>query len=264
MRTHGWIPEREIPPHVPLRLCAKPQRPSLAEPSADGFEFLDLRPYCSAVEDQAQTSSCVAQAVVGALELLLNRNKQPFRDLSREFVYYNARLLHQAQTRDEGTFINLAFETLTTLGTCSEATWPFDVDKVFERPSLMAYREAYPNRTSEFYAIKADGEALEQGILEALRDRHGVVFGMTVDEAYQAQDSPVVPMPKRVRVGPGGHAQLIVGADTRARQWIVRNSWGKDWGQNGYAFVPFDYLPASDASDFYVATLEPTSSVVRL
>lgn len=235
------------------------------EPAASpvDFEYIDLRPYCSPVEDQAQTSSCVAQAVVGALELLQIRNGQPYQDLSREFVYYNARLMHRAQEVDAGTFINLAFETLTTLGTCSEATWPFDVEKVFVRPSVAAYREAYPHRTSEFYAIAETGETRNERILDALRDRHGVVFGMTVDADYEALQGPLVAMPRSVRQNPGGHAQLIVGADVKSRLWIVRNSWGTGWGEGGYAYVPFDYLPASDASDFYVATLDPNPATVE-
>jgi C1A family cysteine protease len=38
----------------------------------------------------------------------------------------------------------------------------------------------------------------------------------------------------------GGHAVSIVGYDDATRVWIVRNSWGPDWGENGFIRVSWD------------------------
>jgi hypothetical protein len=40
----------------------------------------------------------------------------------------------------------------------------------------------------------------------------------------------------------GRHAMLIAGYDQTRRLFIVRNSWGDDWGDRGYAYMPYDYV----------------------
>lgn len=230
----------------------------VANPGVETNGVLDLRKWCSPVEDQSSAGSCVGNAVVGGLEFLQIRNGLPYTDLSRLFVYYNSRLMHGDHDKDDGTYIRIAMGTLTSLGTCSEKKWPYDLNNLFIRPSWGSYREAYPNKITSFYRIQeTHGQQLIDAIKRALQAQHPVVFGMTVDEAYiNAPSNGIIAMPKPTRVNPGGHAQLIVGYDDNNRRWIVRNSWGTYWGDKGYAYVPYDYLDASDANDFWVPYLE--------
>ena len=218
---------------------------------------LDLRPWCSPIEDQGQVGSCVGNGTVGALEFLQIRNGRKFEDLSRLFVYYNARLMVQAQENDVGAYIHIAFGTLSSLGTCSENKWPYNVEKVFVRPTWGSYREAYANKINSYYRISSSGDERNKFIKMALDAQHPVVFGMIVDDEYQNYRGGIVKMPRSTRLNPGGHCQVIVGYDDNRKLWIVRNSWGKWWGESGYAWVPYDYLDASDASDFWVPYLEP-------
>ncbi|MGP1346202.1 MAG: C1 family peptidase [Phycisphaerales bacterium] len=57
--------------------------------------------------------------------------------------------------------------------------------------------------------------------------------------------------------GYGGHAVTIVGYDQRG--FIIKNSWGTDWGDSGYARITFDYhrLYATEALLIDRATIEP-------
>lgn len=217
--------------------------------------IVDLRNMCSPVEDQGHLGSCVGNAVVSALEMLQIRDGSFHTDLSRLFIYYNSRLMHQDQDKDAGTFIRLAMGTLSSLGTCSENKWPYDVSKVFVRPSWGSYREAYANKISSYYRIYGFGEDRIEQIKHALQSKHPVVFGMLVDDDYSnvGRDG-MVSMPKQNRGNTGGHAQLIVGFNDSTKRFIVRNSWGRYWGDNGYAYVPYNYLDASDASDFWTPT----------
>jgi len=81
------------------------------------------------------------------------------------------------------------------------------------------------------------------------------VFGFTVYESFETQDmahSGVLQMPQPDEQVLGGHAGLAVGYDDASQRFIVRNSWGTDWGQAGYFTMPYAYLTTRGlASDFW-------------
>ena len=225
----------------------------VADPGSEVNGILDLRKWCSPVEDQGHLGSCVANATVGSLEFLQIRNGLPLNDLSRLFIYYNARLMHQDQDVDEGSYIRLAMGTLSSLGTCSESKWPYDVTKVFVRPSWGSYREAFVNKIGSYYRI-TDGAGRDDQIVEALKAQHPVVFGTVVDQEFMNYKGGVMPMPKSTRVNAGGHAMLICGFDRNRQCWLVRNSWSKYWGEGGYCWIPWAYFDASPTNDLWVPT----------
>ena len=105
---------------------------------------VDLRPYMTAVENQGDTNSCVANAVAGAYEYLFKRHHgDSAYDVSRLFIYYNARTLEdEGEPDDEGSFISDAIEGLKQYGACAESTWPFKDRAVNRCPPDEAYHEA--------------------------------------------------------------------------------------------------------------------------
>jgi C1A family cysteine protease len=59
-------------------------------------------------------------------------------------------------------------------------------------------------------------------------------------------------MPASDEKSVGGHAVLAVGYDDATREFLVRNSWGTDWGLKGYFKIPYAYLTTAKlASDFW-------------
>ena len=59
-------------------------------------------------------------------------------------------------------------------------------------------------------------------------------------------------MPQHNDSSQGGHAILIVGFDDNRQLFIVRNSWGADWGDRGYCYFPYSYvLDSNYASQFW-------------
>ena len=84
------------------------------------------------ISDQLTLNSCVGNATADALEILLGiQGATSVKQLSRLFLYYNARVYDKNTDKDEGTYIRNCFRSLTDLGICSEATWNYDVKKVF-------------------------------------------------------------------------------------------------------------------------------------
>jgi len=56
-------------------------------------------------------------------------------------------------------------------------------------------------------------------------------------------------MPQPSEQVAGGHAVLAVGYDDRSQWFLVRNSWGPDWGMHGYFTMPYQYLLEENLSD---------------
>ena len=50
----------------------------------------------------------------------------------------------------------------------------------------------------------------------------------------------------------GGHCVLMVGYDDSKSAALIRNSWGPDWGQGGYFWMPYSILIGPDTTDFWV------------
>lgn len=213
---------------------------------------VDLRPMCSPVENQLQVGSCVGNAVVGGLELLENLRHGKYVDLSRLFTYYNARAAIQETEQDAGSNIRDAMASLSALGVCEEVDWPYDPDKVLIRPSWSAYRKAFAHKIDKYYRITGTGQGRIDQIESALRSGAPVAFGADVYEPFFYYKSGPCAMPGGRLLG--GHAMLIVGFDSDRRVLFVRNSWGKNWGVDGYCEMPYDYLDAANANDFWAMT----------
>lgn len=209
---------------------------------------IDLRAQCSPVEDQGQTNSCVANAVVGALEMHQRKAGAPPTDLSRLFLYYNARSLAQNEAQDGGSFIHHGMAAVLAFGVCEERMWPFEPAMVTARPTEACFQNAQGYEAIQF-ARTPQGEPA----LAALAQGLPVAFGIVLPgECYQAAaQTGVVPSPDTIPVqsAPSGHAMLIVGYDLDEQAYLVRNSWGPGYGDNGYIKIPFAVMDRHAPAD---------------
>ncbi len=224
----------------------------IAEATGDST---DLRKWCTPVESQGQLGSCVANAAVGGLELVNVKSGRPAIDLSRLFVYYNARLFHGAQDKDEGTYIRLAMNTLEALGTCLETSWAYVPGNVFVRPKWKCYSEAYGHKIGRYELIGGTGSDRLDAVEDALSGGYPVAFGMDVTQGFMNTGRDGV----ADFSGPslGLHAMLIVGALPKKKQLIVRNSWGEDFGDQGYCYIDYGALDDREGNDFWVIYESP-------
>ena len=205
---------------------------------------VDLRPYMTPVENQGNSNSCTANAMAGAYEYLAKRIKASAHDVSRLFIYYNARELDGAIDADEGTYLRSCIKVLKKYGTCAEATWPFDLERIFEPPHEHAYTEATNFLIEDAYRVDIDLDAMRQ----CLADGYPFTFGLHLFSSFQKAGSKgLVPMPEPDNEQhDGGHAMLCVGYSDTDRVFIVRNSWGEGWGDRGYCYIPYDYMTNPD------------------
>ena len=233
--------------------------PTLTVPTLNLPDHVDLRAHCSPVESQLNTNSCVANAVVGALEFHQKRNGLPATDLSRLFVYYNARKLAGNQTQDIGSFIHHGMAAVLAHGACEERMWPFMEAMVNTEPTMGCYQNA-----SQYEAVQFARTPWGEPALIALSQGLPVVFAIYAPfDYYQVADKTgMMPRPDQVKSSqpPSGHAMLIVGFNLEKRAYLVRNSWGRGFADQGYCWIPFDTMEAWSSPEHFwtIGAIEQT------
>jgi C1A family cysteine protease len=236
---YGWVPD--VPDQRDLMYGAvRPVPPTLPP-------HVDLRPTCPPVEDQGNLGSCTANALAGALEFLERKDNVSFIDVSRLFIYYDERVIENTVKSDSGAMLRDGIKTLAKQGVCSEKKWPYVVSKFAAKPTAACYKEALQHQITSYNRIVTVDE-----MRTCLAEGFPFVFGFTVYESFESQQvaqTGIVQLPQTGERTLGGHAVLGVGYDDATKRFIVRNSWGTGWGQQGYFTMPYDYLSNRNLSD---------------
>jgi C1A family cysteine protease len=238
-KWYGWLPD--LPDHRDLLYSA------IAPRVARLPKKIDLQPKCSPVEDQGQLGSCTANSLVGALEFLEKTDGTQFVDLSRLFVYYNERVIEGTADQDSGAFIRDGIKSLAKQGVCPEPDWPYKISAFKKKPAVSCYRTAKKHRIISYHRINTLDE-----MRSCLANGFPFVFGFTVYESFESQTvakSGVLNLPTAKEKVVGGHAVMAAGYDDGKQRFLIRNSWGRDWGKKGYFTMPYAYLSNRSLSD---------------
>jgi C1A family cysteine protease len=216
------------------------------------INMVDLRSKCPEVYDQGTLGSCTANGIGGAYHFdeLRQNSLSPFIP-SRLFIYYNERAMEGTIESDSGASIRDGIKSIATVGVCDEKDWIYNIQSFTLQPSQLCYDSAKNNKAIQYKRVLQDEVQLKQCLNLGLP----VIFGFSVYESFENDDvktNGIVVMPAKTERLMGGHCVMLVGYDNNRKVWIVRNSWGSQWGDNGYCYMPFEYLLSSDlASDFW-------------
>ena len=211
---------------------------------------VDLRPFMSEVENQGSTSSCTANATAGAYEYLFRKHKNEIQDVSRLYIYYNARYVaDEDNIADEGATISDVIEGLKQFGACSEDVWMFDEDLVNEEPDQSSYDEGVYFLVESAKLVPVELDAWKT----ALAEGQPIIFGLGIFGSFEKhRKTGLVPAPTKremAKADQSGHAMLCVGYLDTDEVFIVRNSWGAEWGHKGYCYIPYSYMMNPEYND---------------
>lgn len=212
---------------------------------------VDLRPFCTAIEDQGNLGSCTGQAIAGAIEYL-NKRSGRTTDVSRLYIYYYERALLGTINYDSGAYIRDGIKVISKNGAPLERLWPYLIPRYTQKPSLLAEQDAAKRKVTLYE------KALNfNACLDALNNGFPVTIGFYVYSSFlnrAVYTTGVMPYPNTSRESfLGGHAVLLVGYDNASQRFIARNSWGSSWGNKGYFYMPYQVIQnTSMSSDFWI------------
>ena len=275
----GWIPDypdfrdyteenekiREIlePTGVLLRAPGGRRKGAAALPPS-----MDLREWCSPIEDQGQLGSCTANAGAGIIEYYERKSFGRHIEASRLFLYKVTRNLMK-MSGDTGAYLRTTIGAMVIFGVPPEEYWPYTDDpKSFDNePPAFCYSFAQNYKTLMYYRhdpASAGPDAVIERLKTYLAAGHPAMFGFSVYSSIeQAAETGEIPFPSPRDRMEGGHAIVAVGYDDKKEirnehadrpetgALLIRNSWGKAWGEAGYGWLPYAYVKRGLAEDFW-------------
>jgi len=211
-------------------------------------EVVDLRPKCPPVQDQSNLGACTAHAICSAFQFEQMRQGVESWQPSRLMVYFNERDMEGTVDFDSGAQLRDGIKSIASLGVCPETDWPYDISKFTDRPHECAYKTALDHQALSYRRIGF----IKNSMIDCLAQGLPFVFGFTCYESFESQEvtnTGMVPMPKENESVAGGHAVLCVGYNQPKKLFCFMNSYGTGWGENGFGWLPFDYLTNPNLAD---------------
>jgi C1A family cysteine protease len=230
---------------------------ALKPPKAGLKKSEDLTRWCSPIEDQGDIGSCTANAGVALIEYYQRRAFEEHLDASRLFLYKVTRsLLHW--TGDTGAWLRTTMKAMVLFGVPPEEFYPYDVSKYDDEPSAFCYAFAQNYQSIKYYRLDratVSSTQLLGRVKNFLAAGLPSMFGFTVYNFGNDKGEFEFPGPRDA--SQGGHAVVAVGYDDNRKigkekgALKIRNSWGTDWGEGGYGWLPYAYVEAGLADDFW-------------
>jgi C1A family cysteine protease len=196
----------------------------------------DLRSGLLPVRHQGRRPSCLAFATSTAHE----HHSRHAEALSVEYLYYQAVVRMASRNPDEGSTMEAIAAALRQEGQPFETAWAYQPAQLYPPDWAPPTNVGILHRAS----MSVSGPAIND-ICQRIDTGLAVILGLVITDAFWMPDASGIVPDSEPDTERGGHAVLAVAHGYNAvgtRLILARNSWGNQWGLNGYAWLTQHYL----------------------
>jgi len=211
------------------------------KPSEVKVSSVDLRMNFSHIKNQGSQGSCSAFALSSIYEYILKINNALDADLSESFLYYNARKKSGKEASDCGSNFFDTISALSESGICTEDVFPY-VDSEYD---IEPPEEAYADGLKRLVKKARNVDVSVNDFRSALANGYPIAISLKIFDSFSQQTAGFIPRPSESEIlsgNSGFHAMVICGFSDDKKVFIVRNSWGESFGENGYCYIPYSYI----------------------
>lgn len=213
------------------------------EPQGASQSSVDLRRGFTRVKSQGKLGTCAVFSVTSVVEYILRSAGQDDCSLSERFVYYNVKKNHGEI--DGGCSLDDVLESIKEEGICKGDLCPYSMQNYKEKPSEDAYEDGGKHKISIARRVKPT----HRHLTSALSEGYPIIISLKIYCSFDNNNKGFVFLPDEEETKNkdyGRHAMVICGYSEEHKVYIVRNSWGEDFGDGGYCYIPFSYIENTD------------------
>jgi C1A family cysteine protease len=184
------------------------------------------------VKNQKNIGSCVAHSIALTVEYFNAVQNDDQTLMSTNYIYGNRT---DTSHKGKGMYTRKAIANTCKYGDVTESDFPGNTEvptviDEFEDRKYQLYDKGIPCRFSSYYSVKRENE-----IKTALMQNGPVIFAMNWYDDIKVVDGVIH---TNYQGDKGGHCMVIYGWTKDG--WLIQNSWGKGWGNNGRAILPYN------------------------
>lgn len=220
----GYIPDvRDARDY--LAMAAVP-----VEPATVMYDMFMLPP-----RNQGSEGTCVSFAGSGLKEFYDNRQRNSTDYFSPRYLYSMCKRL-DGIPNEEGTYPRIAMKVMQDYGVAYESDWPYQAHQGNNPVDWeLLHEHAKTQKIMTYARLRSTQDMISNLVLNG-----PFMIGVVVTDGFYTREAietgfinpDIVP-----DTNSGGHALCVVGYDHLKDQFKVRNSWGLDYGDNGYNWM---------------------------
>ncbi|MBF0364186.1 MAG: C1 family peptidase [Oligoflexia bacterium] len=245
---------------------------------------MDLKDQQSVVKNQSERGACAYFSSTALLESVIKKYQGAEVNISEEYlIYYTKAILSHSPTSD-GSFALSNLQAYQSHGFLLERDMPYQGSWFHKGMPCENYKEDKPNTPRYCYSHTAPVRSvnLEDRLVSAKSLQLGTIRNSSnaiVQTLAKEKQSVLINLPlhqdgwnaesghatyneqlrRDCKQNPdkcGGHSILLIGYNLQNQQFLFKNSWGGDWGKNGYGTLPFEYVDSYSQSNPVVGHLK--------